>query len=58
MLRASVTFFVIGLLAFVIGAYNLAGISIEIGKILLAVFLLLALITFVLNFILGKTNKF
>lgn len=48
MLRASIFFFIFGLIAFVLGAYGIAGLSIDIGKITLFVFLLLSLISFLL----------
>ncbi len=47
MLRAAIIFFVMGLLAFLFGAYGLAGVSIEVGKLLLVVFLVFSLISFV-----------
>ncbi len=46
MLRAAFGFFVLALLSIIFGAIGLAGISIEIGKILLAVFLIFAIISF------------
>jgi len=57
MLRAAVMFFVIGLLAILLGAYNIAGLSIEIGKILLIVFLVLAVISLVAGLISGRNPK-
>jgi len=47
MLRAAIIFFVMGLLAFFFGAYGFAGVSIEVGKLLLVVFLVFSLISFV-----------
>jgi uncharacterized membrane protein YtjA (UPF0391 family) len=57
MLRAAIIFFVIGLLAMVIGAYNLAGVSMEVGRLLLLVFLVLAVISFVGSLVVGRTPK-
>jgi uncharacterized membrane protein YtjA (UPF0391 family) len=57
MLRAAIGFFVIGLLAVLLGANNIAGISIELGKTLLTVFLVLAVITFVASLITGRNPK-
>ncbi len=53
MIRAAILFFVLALLAFVLGAYGVAGLSMEIGRILVMVFLILAVISFVVN-LLGR----
>jgi len=45
MLRAAVAFFVLGLLALLFGANGVAGVSMEIGRMLLWVFLILAVIS-------------
>lgn len=49
MLRAAIIFFIIGLIAMALGAGNVAGISMEAGKILLGVFLVLAVISFLIS---------
>lgn len=49
MLRAAITFFIIALLAMFFGMNNIAGISVELGKILLFVFLALAVLSFVIS---------
>jgi len=54
MLRAAITFFVLGLISMVLGANGFAGLSIEIGKTLLAVFLIFAVISFILSIVTGK----
>lgn len=46
MLRASVTFFILGIVSMLLGMNGIAGLSIEIGKILLVVFVVLAVISF------------
>lgn len=53
MLRASITFFVLGLISMLLGINSIAGLSIDIGKILLFVFLVLSVISFVL----GRSGK-
>lgn len=58
MLRAAITFFVIGLLAILFGAYNVAGVSIELGKILLIVFLALALVSLLISLFTGRSGKY
>ena len=47
MLRASVVFFIFGLVALALGASDLAGLSFEAGKLLLWVFLLLSFISLI-----------
>lgn len=54
MLRAAIIFFVLALVSVLLGAYGIAGLSLEIGKILLGVFLVLALISFVASLVSGK----
>ncbi|HMN69783.1 MAG TPA: DUF1328 domain-containing protein [Bdellovibrionales bacterium] len=44
MLRAGLVFLALALIAYVLGATGVAGISMEIGRILLMVFLVLAVI--------------
>ena len=57
MLRAAVTFFIIGLLAILLGANNIAGVSIELGKVLLFVFLALAVVSFLVAMVTGRNNR-
>ena len=56
MLRAAIAFFVLGLVAFILGAYNIAGVSNEVGKILLVVFLVFALISYLGGLTTGKAR--
>jgi len=57
MLRAAISFFIIGLLALILGAYNIAGLSIELGRLLLFVFLALAIVSALVSLITGRTPK-
>jgi len=57
MLRAAILFFVIALVAFALGAGGIAGISMEIGRTLLIVFLILAVISFIGSLLTGKKSK-
>lgn len=57
MLRAAIIFFVLGLVAIVLGAYNFAGLSLEVGKIILFAFLILAAISFLGSLLAGRTPK-
>ena len=54
MLRASISFFIIGLLAVVLGANNIAGLSLEVGKLLLFVFVGLSVLSFLYTLITGR----
>lgn len=51
MLRAAIIFFIIAVVAFIFGASGIAGMSMEIGRILLMVFLALAVISFIVNLV-------
>jgi uncharacterized membrane protein YtjA (UPF0391 family) len=54
MLRAAVGFFVLALVAIFLGANGIAGLSMEIGRILLIVFLILAVLSFLGSVLTGK----
>lgn len=54
MLRAAIAFFVLALLSILFGASGIAGVSMEIGKLLLFVFLALAVISFVVSLLTGR----
>lgn len=58
MLRAAIIFFVLALVAILFGATGFAGISLEIGRVLLAVFLILAAISFIASLITGKKQNY
>ena len=57
MLRAAIMFFVLALVAMLLGASGIAGMSIEIGRTLLFVFLVLAVISFVASLVTGRGPK-
>lgn len=57
MLRAAIAFFILALVALLFGATGFAGVSMEIGRILLFVFLVLAAISFVASLISGRNSK-
>lgn len=50
MLRIAIIFFVIAIIAFIFGASGIAGMSMEIGRLLLLVFVALAIISLLINF--------
>jgi uncharacterized membrane protein YtjA (UPF0391 family) len=54
MLKAALVFFIFALVAIVFGASGMAGISMEIGRALLVVFLILAAISFVAGIVSGR----
>jgi len=54
MLRAAIVFFVIGLIFFAVGAGHLGGLSMDIGKLLLYIFLALALLSFLGSLFFGR----
>ncbi len=57
MLRAAIGFFVLGLLAYILGAGNIAGLSMEVGRLLLFVFVGLAVLSFIGTLITGRKPK-
>ncbi|MEO5970960.1 MAG: DUF1328 domain-containing protein [Bdellovibrionia bacterium] len=57
MLRASIGFFIFGILAYILGANNVGGLSIEVGRILLGAFLFLAVLGILVAFVIGKKTK-
>ncbi|OFZ16339.1 MAG: DUF1328 domain-containing protein [Bdellovibrionales bacterium GWA2_49_15] len=57
MLRAAIAFFVLAIVAILFGAYGIAGLSVEIGKLLLVVFLILSVISFLVSIFTGKHQK-
>ncbi len=57
MLRAAIAFFVLALCAFLFGANGIAGISMEIGRVLITVFLILAVVSLVLGLVTGRSPK-
>jgi uncharacterized membrane protein YtjA (UPF0391 family) len=54
MLRAALVFFVLGLVAIFLGANGIGGLSIDIGKTLLIVFAILALVSFLTSLVVGR----
>ena len=54
MLRAAIAFFVLGLVAILLGANGVGGLSLDIGKTLLFVFLILAVISYIASMVTGR----
>lgn len=57
MLRASIAFFVLALIAYFLGESGFANVSMEIGNALLVVFLVLALVSFIASLVTGRSAK-
>lgn len=57
MIRAAIAFFVLALFAYLLGANGIGGVSMEIGKLLLNVFLVLAVISFIGALVTGRRPK-
>lgn len=53
MLRAALGFFILAIVAVIFGASGIAGASLEIGRILMVVFLILAVVSFVAGIVSG-----
>lgn len=56
MVRAAIGFFVIALVAYFLGASGVGGLSMEIGRMLLIAFLILAAVSFVGSLITGRNS--
>jgi uncharacterized membrane protein YtjA (UPF0391 family) len=54
MVRAAIMFFVLALVAMLLGAYGVAGISMELGKLLLITFLVLAGVSLIVGLVGGR----
>jgi uncharacterized membrane protein YtjA (UPF0391 family) len=57
MLRASIMFFIFGIVFYILGAYQVAGLSLGIGRFILVTFILLSLISFIVMLFTGKNTK-
>ncbi len=56
MVRAAIGFFVIALVAYFLGASGVGGLSMEIGRMLLIAFLILAAVSFVGSLVTGRSS--
>ncbi len=57
MLRAAIAFFVLGLIAVLFGANGIAGVSMEAGKLILGVFVVLAVLSAIVGLLGGRGGK-
>ena len=57
MLRAALGFFVLALVALLLGANGVAGLSMEIGRIFVWVFLILAVVSGVIGLFSGRPPR-
>ena len=53
MIRVAITFFIIALVAALFGAYGIAGLSMEVGRVLVIVFLVAAVVSLLAGTITG-----
>lgn len=54
MLRAAFAFFIVALIAMILGASGVAGVSMDVAQTILVVFLVLAAISFVAGIVSGR----
>lgn len=47
MLQAAIIFFILGLVAMLCGAFGVAGMSAELGEVILSIFFIFALMSFI-----------
>lgn len=57
MLRAALGFFILGLVAMLLGANGIGGLSVDIGQTLLIVFLILSAISFIASLVSGRNPR-
>jgi uncharacterized membrane protein YtjA (UPF0391 family) len=57
MLKAAILFFVLGLFVFICGALGVAGVSPEVGRLFLIVFLIFSFVSFVGEVTTGKSRN-
>ena len=57
MIRAAIGFFILAFIALALGLNQIAGVSIEMGKLLLGVFLILAVISGLVGIFTGRSPK-
>ena len=57
MYRVSIIFFTISLIFIVLGATEYSGFSLEMGKIMISVFLVLAVVSFTASLLIGKRSS-
>lgn len=57
MIRAAVVFFVLALVALLFGLNGVAGLSMEIGKIIVLVFIAISALTFIAALAATRTSK-
>jgi len=56
MIRIAISFFILALVAYILGANGIAGLSIEIGKTFLIVFMVLSIIAFLASLFRRRKN--
>ena len=56
MLKVSISFFILGLLSFLLGTSGMANVSTQVGKYLLILFMIFSLISFIGGITTDKTK--
>ncbi len=57
LLRTSISFFVLALIAYLLGANGIAGLSVDIGRTLLWVFLIVAAVSMLVHLVTGRSPR-
>ena len=57
MIRAAIAFFVLAIVSFLFGLGGVAGLSMDIAKLLVGVFVFLTVLSLVLNLIRGSSSR-
>lgn len=57
MFRAAIGFFIFGIFAMLLGANGIAGLSMEIGRTVLGVFIVLAVLSLLTGLVAGRRTK-
>lgn len=57
MIRAAISFFIVGLLSLFLGLYGVAGFTFEVGRLLLLVFLVLGVLSVLASIIAGRKPR-
>lgn len=57
MIRAAIGFFALAIIAYILGLGGVAGLSMEIAKLLLFAFLILAVVSLIIGLISGRGSR-
>lgn len=57
MIKIAISFFILALVTFVFGAYGIAGLSMEIGRILVAAFVIISVVSLITGIVNNRKIK-